>query len=141
MEGSVVQDFKKLSVWGKAHKVTLRDYEATRRFPCEELFCLTQQMRRSSSSIPNNSAEGCGRGTAADFARFLQMAMGSACELEYQLIPARDLGHLPADHYSELDSNVCEVKRMLVALLDRVRSSAQERPAFSGRQQQVPHAD
>ena len=119
-----MQDFKKLMVWVKAHQLTLRVYEATDRFPREELFGLTSQMRRSSSSIPTNIAEGCGRGSSADFARFLQIAMGSACELEYQLILARDRKYLPTDRYPEFDADVCEVKRMLAALLNRVRGAA-----------------
>jgi four helix bundle protein len=117
-----MQDFKKLSVWVKAHQLTLRVYEVTDAFPRDELFGLTQQMRRSASSIPPNIAEGCGRGSSADFARLLQMAMGSASELEYQLILARDRKYLPAERYPEFDSAVCEVKRMLAALLGRVRS-------------------
>lgn len=119
-----MQDFKKLAVWAKAHKLTLRVYSATGRFPREELYGLTQQMRRAASSVPTNIAEGCGRGTAADFARFLQIAMGSACELEYQLILSRDLDYLSAEAHPQFDADVCEVKRMLAALLDRVRESA-----------------
>jgi four helix bundle protein len=118
-----VQDFRKLLVREKAHRLTLRVYEATDRFPREELFGLTQQMRRSSSSIPTNMAEGCGRASAADFARFLQIAMGSACELEYQLILARDRKYLPDDRPQELETDLLEVKRMLTALIDRVRSN------------------
>jgi four helix bundle protein len=121
-----MQDFKKLSVWVKAHQLTLRVYEATDKFPREELFGLTQQMRRSSSSIPTNIAEGCGRGSSADFARFLQIAMGSASELEYQLLLARDRKYLPADRYPEFDADVCEVKRMLASLLSRVRAGTRE---------------
>lgn len=118
-----MQDFKKLTVWSKSHRLALRVYEVTHRFPREELFGLTAQMRRSSSSVPTNIAEGCGRNSAADFARFLQIAMGSACELEYQLILARDLTYLPSERYPELDADVCEVKRMLAALLARVRET------------------
>jgi four helix bundle protein len=121
-----MQDFKKLSVWAKSHQLTLRVYDATDTFPREELFGLTQQMRRSASSIPTNIAEGCGRGSSADFARFLQMAMGSASELEYQLILARDRKYLSAERYPEFDADVCEVKRMLAALLNRVRGGARE---------------
>lgn len=78
-------------------------------------------MRRSCSSIPMNIAEGCGRGTPADFARFLQMAMGSASELEYQLLLARDLEYLPPEDYHTLDRGVVEVKRMLAALIQTVK--------------------
>lgn len=118
-----MQDFRKLKVWEKAHQLTLRVYEATERFPREELFGLTLQMRKSSSSVPTNIAEGCGRGSSADFARFLQIAMGSASELEYQLILARDRKYLPADQYPGFEVEVLEVKRMLASLIVKVRET------------------
>ena len=74
-------------------------------------------------SIPTNIAEGCGRNTDADFARFLQMAMGSASETEYQLILARDLEFLPKDSYEKLHAEVEEVKRMLASLLKTIRTN------------------
>lgn len=116
-----MQDFRKLNVWEKAHRLTLRIYGLTGGFPRAEMFGLTSQMRRSSSSVPTNIAEGCGRGTNADLARFLQMAMGSASELEYQLLLARDLSYLPAEAYPGFEADVLEVKRMLAALIGRVR--------------------
>ena len=73
-------------------------------------------------SIPTNIAEGCGRFTDADFARFLQMAMGSASETEYQLILAHDLGFLPNDSYEKLHTDIEEVKRMLASLLKTLRA-------------------
>ena len=118
-----MQDFKKLNVWAKAHKLTLSVYEVTSRFPREELYGLTQQIRRAANSIPTNIAEGCGRGTPGDFARFLQIVAGSAAEVEYQFLLARDLNYLPEDRYAALDADVCEVKRMLAALLARVQES------------------
>jgi four helix bundle protein len=118
-----VQDFRRVKVWEKSHHLTLRVYEATDRFPREELFGLTQQMRRSSSSIPTNIAEGCGRGSDADFARFLQIAMGSACELEYQLILACARKYIAEELHTSLEADLLEVKRMLTALLLKVRSS------------------
>ena len=75
-----MQDFKKLQVWQKSHDLTLRMYELTSRFPREEMYGLTNQIRRACASIPTNIAEGCGRGSSADFARFLHIAMGSANE-------------------------------------------------------------
>jgi len=68
-------------------------------------------------------AEGCGRGTSADFARFLQMSMGSACELEYQLLLSRDLKYLPATNHAALETELMEVKRMLASLIAKVRPS------------------
>ena len=89
-----MQDFHKLRVWKHAHSLTLNVYAMTKSFPKEELFGLTNQMRKSSASIGTNVAEGCGRGGDMDFARFVQMSMGSATELEYQLELSRDLRYL-----------------------------------------------
>jgi four helix bundle protein len=83
---------------------------------------LTSQVRRSCSSVPANIAEGCGRGGDADFARFLQIAMGSACETEYHLILARDLSFLPEAHYRRLSADVIEVKRMLASLIQKLKA-------------------
>lgn len=80
-----MRDFKKLNVWQKAHALTVHVYKATYDFPREELYGLTSQIRRASVSIPANIAEGCGRGSEADFCHFLQIAFGSASELEYHL--------------------------------------------------------
>jgi four helix bundle protein len=86
-----MKSFRGLKVWHSAHQLTLAVYKATAKFPKEELYALTSQMRRAASSIPANIAEGCGRGTDADFGRFLQIALGSASELEYHLLLAFDL--------------------------------------------------
>jgi four helix bundle protein len=117
-----MKDFRQLKVWEKSHQLALGIYKATKEFPKEELYGLTSQIRRASMSIPTNIAEGCGRNTDADFARFLQIAMGSASETEYQLILARDLGFLPTDSYGILHTDVEEVKRMLASLLKSVRT-------------------
>jgi len=76
-----VKDFRKLKVWEKSHHLTLAVYKATALFPKDELYGLTSQIRRSGVSIAANIAEGCGRAGDAEFARFLQIAMGSASEL------------------------------------------------------------
>ena len=86
-----MRDFRSLKVWQKAHELTLRVYTATRIFPKDELYGLTSQVRRSAASITTNVAEGCGRSGEAELARFLNIAMGSASELEYQLLLARIL--------------------------------------------------
>jgi four helix bundle protein len=117
-----MKDFRQLKVWEKAHQLALAIYKATKEFPKEELYGLISQIRRSSMSIPTNIAEGCGRFTDADFARFLQIAMGSASETEYQLILAHDLGFLPNDPYEKLHTDVEEVKRMLASLLKTLRA-------------------
>jgi four helix bundle protein len=117
-----MKDFRQLKVWEKSHQLALAVYKATKEFPKEELYGLTSQIRRSSMSIPTNIAEGCGRFTDADFARFLQIAMGSASETEYQLILAHDLGFLPNDPYEKLHNDIEEVKRMLASLLKTLRA-------------------
>ena len=86
-----MRDFREIKVWNKAHALTLEIYKASSQFPREEIYGLTGQMRRSSSSIPANIAEGFGRGGNAELARFLQIGMGSACELEYHVLLAKDL--------------------------------------------------
>lgn len=120
-----MQDFRELKVWQKGHALTLAVYRETASFPREEVYGLTAQMRRCCSSIPANIAEGCGRNSDADFARFLQIAMGSASELEYHLLPARDLGFLPAPTYQPLNAAVIEIKRMLSSFLVRLRNGEQ----------------
>ena len=92
-------------------------------FPKQELYGLTSQMRRSSVSIPANIAEGCGRVTDADFARFLQMAMGSASELEYHLLLAHDLSFLDQPQYEQLNSELTEIKRMLNSFIQKLKAN------------------
>jgi four helix bundle protein len=115
-----MQNFKDLHVWQKAHDLTLSTYKATATFPTQELYSLTSQMRRSCSSIPSNIAEGCGRGGAKELGRFLQIARGSASELEYQLLLARDLGFLNAPILEVLSIQLEEVQKMLASLRDKV---------------------
>jgi len=117
-----MKDFRQLKVWEKSHQLALVIYKATKEFPKEELYGLTSQIRRASMSIPTNIAEGCGRNTDADFARFLQMAMGSASETEYQLLLSLDLGFLNKEQYDKPNPDVTEVKRMLASLLKTLRA-------------------
>jgi len=117
-----MRDFREIKVWGKAHRLTLEIYKATSKFPREEMYGLTSQMRRSSSSIGANIAEGFGRGGNAELARFLQIGMGSASELEYQILLARDLDLMTKIIYGQLQEQLVEVKRMLAKLLVKVRS-------------------
>ncbi len=117
-----MKDFRQLKVWEKSHQLALAVYKATKDFPKEELYGLTSQIRRSSMPIPTNIAEGCGRNTDAEFARFLQIAMGSASEAEYQLILARDLEFLSKGSYERFHNDGEEVKRMLASPLKTLRA-------------------
>ena len=115
-----VKDFHELKVWQKAHELTLAVYRVTAPFPREELYGLTRQLRRASASVAANLAEGCGRSGAAEFARFCSIAMGSASEVEYHLLLARDLKLLKPAEYQELAPRATELKRMLTALLQKL---------------------
>ncbi len=116
-----MQSFRNLKVWEKAHVLTLDVYRSSKSFPRDEIYGLTSQMRRASVSIGSNIAEGSCRKGDADFARFLQMAAGSASELEYHLLLARDLELLEARDYQPLSDSAVEVKRMLASLMQKLR--------------------
>jgi four helix bundle protein len=116
-----MQDFRKLKVWEKSHRLTLGVYASSKGFPREEMFGLTSQMRRAAASIGMNIAEGCCRKGDAEMARFLQIAMGSASELEYQLLLAHDLQSLLGPDCQTLTGQVVEVKKMLSSLMQKVR--------------------
>ncbi len=117
-----MQDFRKLEVWQIAHQLTLDVYSATKEFPADERFSLTSQIRRACSSIGANLAEGCGRGSDTDFARFVQIAMGSACELECHLILGKDLSYLDVKLHQQLETETQRVKKMLASLLRTLRT-------------------
>jgi four helix bundle protein len=119
-----VQDFRQLAVWQKSHRFTLEIYRITALFPQHELYGLTSQMRRAAVSMPSNIAEGCGRGGDREFAQFLQIAMGSGSELEYQLLLAHDLFYIPAADYARLQQELVETKRMLNGLLQKLRTKS-----------------
>jgi len=117
-----VKDFRRLKVWEKAHHLTLLVYKASTTFPREELYGLTSQIRRASASIPTNIAEGCGRGRDTELARFFQIAMGSASELEYLILLANDLNLLNTEDFDKLTSEVVETKRMLTSFIQKLRA-------------------
>ena len=116
-----MQDFKQLLVWQKAHQLTLDVYKMNRDFPDDERFGLTSQIRRAASSIPTNIAEGSGRGSNADFSRFLQIAFGSAKETEYLLILAKDLRYCPDETFAILNDNTKEVQKMLMGFMRKLQ--------------------
>jgi four helix bundle protein len=116
-----LRNFKDLVVWEKAHALTLALYQTTRAFPKEEMYGITSQIRRAAASIGANLAEGCGRRTDGEFGRFLLIAMGSASELTYHLLLARDLHLLKETDYARLDGQLAEVRRMLTSLTMKVK--------------------
>lgn len=116
-----MQNYKDLKVWKKAHEFTLKVYESTKIFPKEEIYSLTNQIRRSASSVPANIAEGCGKNSNLELAHFLNIALGSANESEYFLILSKDLLYLKEETYAILYNLINEIKSMLIALINKVR--------------------
>lgn len=122
-----MQDFRNLEVWQRAYALALDVYRASRHFPREEKYSLTSQVRRCSISIPSNIAEGCGRQSDADFKRFLHIAMGSAAELECQLMLIRDLKLIDIPTSNQLLNEVAVTRKMLNALIQRLKQPPQPR--------------
>ena len=126
-----MKDFKDLKVWKRSHDLTLSVYKATATYLREELYGLTSQIRRASASIPTNIAEGCGRNTDNELARFLEIAMGSASELEYLLRLSNDLNFLDKAKSDELDTAVIEIKKMLASFIRNIRADRRQLNAES----------
>jgi four helix bundle protein len=117
-----MKNFRDLKVWEKAHSLTLDSYGVTNGFPRQELFGLTSQIRRAAASIGANIAEGCGKRGNAEFQRYLNIAAGSASELEYHFLLAYDLHFVDEAAYGRLNAATIEVKRMLSALARKVEA-------------------
>lgn len=118
-----MRNYKDLHVWEKAHQLTLAIYKSTRSFPTEERFGLTSQAQRSSASIAANLAEGCGRRSDGEMARYVQIAMGSGAELSYHLLLSRDLAFITSAEHVRLDSDLSEIMRMLSALSQKLKDA------------------
>ena len=109
-----MRDFHKLGIWQRSHQLTLDVYKASKAFPKDELFGLTSQIRRAASSIPTNIAEGCGRASNKDYAHFLQIAIGSASEVEYELLLAHDLEYINDEAFNNLTSETIAIRKMII---------------------------
>ena len=117
-----MKDFRSLKVWEKAHLLTLKIYKVTEKFPREELYGLTSQIRRACVSIPTNIAEGCVRSSDADFSRFIYIALGSTSELEYLMMLAMDLNFIKTELHTELNNEINEIKKMLISMIKKLKA-------------------
>lgn len=106
-----MRDFKKYDIWKLGHELTLEIYKLTETLPKEELYGLTSQIRRSSSSITTNISEDCGRDSDSEFNRFLTIALGSANETEYLIILAKDLSYLKENQANDFIEKINLIKR------------------------------
>ncbi len=111
-----MRDFKKYKIWELSHQFVLKIYGLTEQFPAKEIYGITSQLRRASSSVPTNIAEGCGRKSDVEFARFLTIALGSASEVEYLLILSRDLKFISEEDYQVLSKEINIIKRKIYTL-------------------------
>lgn len=119
-----MKDFRDLAVWQKAHGIVPRIYRATAVFPTEERYGLTSQIRRAAISIPTNIAEGCGRIGDRELRHFLNIAMGSASELQYLLMVAKELDFFSQGQVATLEADIEEVKRMLSGFIKKLMAES-----------------
>ena len=127
-----MRNYRDLEVWDKAHKLTLELYRKSRSFPKEEFYGLTSQSRRAAVSVGANLAEGCGRQTTAELARFVRISMGSASELDYHLLLCHDFGFLQPDDYRRLCQELTRIRKMLASLLATLESEGKAKTAVAG---------
>ena len=116
-----MRDFKKYDIWKLSHVFTLKIYDATESYPKDEMYGLISQIRRASSSIPTNISEGCGRDSDAEFNRFLTIALGSASEVEYQLILSKDLNYINESSFINLTEEINIIKRKIYSLKQKLK--------------------
>lgn len=115
-----MRDFKKYDIWQLSHELTLEIYRITNLFPKEEMYGITSQIRRASSSIPTNISEGCGRNSDAEFNQFLNIALGSALETEYLLILSKDLKYIDESVFVNLEKKVNIIKSKIYNLKSKI---------------------
>ena len=119
-----MRDYRELKVWEKGHGLTLEVYRVTKTFPKDELYGLISQMRRAASSVPANIAEGCGRTGDRELARFMTIASGSAFELDYHFLLARDLKYIQEETYKALHVSATEIRRMLNSFVKKLTANS-----------------
>jgi four helix bundle protein len=117
-----MRDFRKYLVWEQSHKLTLEIYSITKTFPSDEKYGLSSQIRRACSSIPTNIAEGCGKISEKDFARYLGISFGSASELEYLILLSKDLNFIDNEKYELLQHEIVSIKKQLYHLINKINA-------------------
>lgn|SRR5215472_12218450 len=127
-----MRNYRDLQVWTKAHYLTLELYRISQLFPREEMYGITNQLRRAAVSIGANLAEGCGRRSSSELARFVRIAMGSASELDYHLLLSRDLGFMAANEFTLASSALTEIRKMLTSFLNSVEEQIEIQSKAAG---------
>ncbi len=120
----MLKNYKELKVWQRSYQLCLEIYKITKKFPNEERYGLTSQIRRAAVSVPSNLAEGYGRKTTPEYIRFLYIAYSSNCEMETQILLSGDLGYIETGKLGILQEGIGEVERMLKALIKSLERKA-----------------
>ena len=120
-----MRDYKKYSIWSDSHKLTLEIYLLTKKFPKEELFGITSQIRRAVSSVPTNIAEGWGRRSDLDFKRFLIISHGSATEVEYLIFLSFELNYISEEEYIDLTGKIEILRKQIHTLIKKIALSVE----------------
>ena len=118
-----MSDYKNLIVWKKSHEFVLKIYKISSSFPRDEQYGITSQIRRASISMPSNIAEGSARGSDADFARFLRIALGSANEVDYLLLLAKEISIIKPEIYKQLSIDIDEISKMLSSFVKKLKAN------------------
>lgn len=126
-----MKDYRQLEIWQRSHQLALEIYRATKSFPKDELFGVTSQMRRAAASIPANIAEGCGRDSEAELKRFLDIAHGSASELDYFVLLTHELGYIAVETHAPLAEELAQLKRMIGAFSRKLKAARHPAPSES----------
>jgi four helix bundle protein len=107
-------NFEKLEIWKRGRELVKTIYLLSRDFPSDEKFSLTSQIRRAAISVPSNIAEGCGRGTNAQLCHFLDIAIGSLCEVETQIYLASDLEYISDENLNNIRKEIIDIRKMTI---------------------------
>jgi len=118
----ITNSYRDLIVWQKSIELVTEIYKITRKFPKEEIYGLTSQMRRCAVSISSNIAEGRNRGTKKDYVQFLRIAYGSGAELETQITICKRIEETKQQNYTTIDSLLNEVMKMLNSMIQKLKA-------------------
>ncbi len=117
-----MRNYKKFEIWRRSHALVLSVYRVASEFPSGERYGIVSQMRRAAVSVPTNIAEGSGRPSTADFARFLGIALGSLSEVDYYVVMVEDLGYIDDATARDLDTQIADLRRMMSRFRSTVTS-------------------
>lgn len=121
-----MKDYRKIQAWQKSHELVLQVYKTTEVFPAKEIYGVTSQVRRAAMSVPTNIAEGYGRSTDSEIARFMDITLGSLNEIEYLLYLSVDLKYCAKQAFDDLSDKIIEIRKMLTAFTKTLRGSSKK---------------